>query len=132
MQSLKENRGARYLAASIVALAVDYSLTLILYHAGGLDLSVAAAIAFVIVGAIFYLVHEFWTFRDEASRFSGKRMAGNLLVMCVAVMVRVGLIAALEHVRTPLGIWVSLYFAVGVAGSFSTNYLLNRHLVFRR
>ncbi|MEZ5945842.1 MAG: GtrA family protein [Hyphomonas sp.] len=132
MQSLKENRGARYLAASIVALAVDYALTLVLYHAGGIDLSIAAAIAFIIVGATFYLVHEFWTFRDEAARFSGKRMAGNLLVMCVAGLVRVGLIAALELFRSPAGIWVSIYFTVGVAGSFTTNYLLNRYVVFRR
>lgn len=132
MQRLKESPGARYLAASVAALAADYLLTLALYYLVHLDLSVAAAISFFAVGAVFYLVHEFWTFQDETSRFSGKRMAANIAVLCVAGAVRVGLIALLEALRAPEGLWVSLYFGIGVAGSFTTNYVLNRWVVFRR
>ena len=132
IRRLRTHTGARYFAASLAALAVDYVLTIALFQATRLDLSVAAAISFFTVGAVFYLVHEFWTFRQEASRFSPARMAGNMAVLCTAGAVRVGLIAALEHTRAPEGIWVSLYFAIGVAGSFTTNYVLNRYLVFRR
>ena len=132
MTRLKDNPGTRYFAASLAALAADYVLTLAIYYLARLDLSLAAAISFFTVGAVFYLVHEFWTFREATSRFSGKRMAANLAVLCVAGGVRVGLIALLEALRTPESFWVSLYFAMGVAGSFTTNYVLNRYLVFRR
>ena len=122
----------RYLAASLAALIADYVLTLALYHLAGLALPVSAAISFFIIGAFFYLVHEFWTFREESSRFSAARMAANLAVLCAAGGVRVGVIAVLVGLRAPEGLWVSLYFACGVAASFTTNYVLNRHLVFRR
>nr|WP_321359151.1 GtrA family protein [uncultured Hyphomonas sp.] len=132
VKRLRENPGARYFAASLAALAIDYVLTLALYYLTRLDLSVAAAIAFLLVGAVFYLVHEFWTFRQETSRFSARRMIANLGVLCLSGAVRVAIIAALEWVRAPAGVWVSAYFAAGVAGSFCTNYLLNRYFVFRR
>ena len=130
--ALQRSRGARYFVASLAALALDYVLTLTLYRTLPLDLSVAAAISFFCVGALFYLVHEFWTFREATSRFSAARMAANIAVLCVAGAVRAGIIALLEHLRTPEGLWVDAYFALGVAGSFATNYILNRHLVFRR
>lgn len=129
---LRDNPGARYFAASLAALVTDYVLTLVLYHVARLDLSVAAAISFFTVGSLFYLVHEFWTFREENSGFSAKRMAANVTVLCVAGLVRVGIIAALEHMRAPEGLWVSIYFGMGVAASFTTNYVLNRYFVFRR
>lgn len=129
---LKDSPGARYFAASLAALGVDYVLTLTLYYIAHIGLSTAAAIAFITVGAVFYLVHEFWTFREEASKFSSKRMAANLAVLCVAGGVRVGVIALLEAIRSPESLWVSIYFAAGVAGSFTTNYVLNRYVVFRR
>lgn len=132
IKRLWESPGARYFAASLAALGIDYVLTLVLFHFAGLDLSVAAAIAFFTVGALFYLVHEFWTFREDGSRFSAKRMAANMGVLCVAGAVRVAIIAALELARSPEGLWVSVYFAAGVAGSFATNYALNRYFVFRR
>lgn len=132
MKRLRKSPGARFFGASLVALAIDYVLTLALYYLAHLDLSVAAAIAFIAVGAVFYLVHEFWTFREESSRFSFRRMTANLGVLILSGAVRVGIIALLEWLWTPVGIWVSVYFAAGVGGSFSTNYLLNRYFVFRR
>ena len=53
-------------------------------------------------------------------------------VLLLSGAVRVAVIAALEWVRPPAGLWVSVYFAAGVGASFSTNYLLNRYFVFRR
>jgi putative flippase GtrA len=132
VKRLRESPGARYFAASLAALTLDYALTLGLYYLVRLDLSVSAAIAFFAVGAVFYLVHEFWTFRQETSQFSTRRMAANMAVLVLSGAVRVGVIALLEWARAPVGFWVSAYFAAGVAASFSTNYLLNRYFVFRR
>lgn len=132
MKKLRQSAGVRYFAASIGALAVDYILTLVLYYAAEQDLSVAAAISFFSSGAIFYFVHEFWTFKEGTPGFSGARMVANLTVLCLAGGTRVAIISLLEHMRAPEGLWVSLYFGFGVAGSFTTNYVLNRHLVFRR
>ncbi|WP_158531471.1 GtrA family protein [Hyphomonas sp. GM-8P] len=122
----------RYFLASLAGLGVDYAVTLLLYHLAGLDLSVAAAISFCLVGSVFYLVHEFWTFRQETSRFSARRMIANIGVLLLSGIVRVAIIAVLEWLQSPAGIWISAYFAAGVAGSFTTNYLLNRYFVFRR
>ena len=132
VKRLRQSPGARYFVASLAALALDYAVTLALFYIARLDLSAAAAIAFILVGAAFYLVHEFWTFRQETSRFSMSRMAANMGVLILSGAVRVAIIAALEWARAPAGIWVSAYFAAGVAGSFSTNFLLNRYFVFRR
>lgn len=132
LSKAKNNSGARYVAASVAALGLDYVLTLALYHLFPVSLSVAAGITFFAVGIAFYFVHEFWTFREDTSAVSARRMVANFGVLCLAGAVRIALIALLEHLRPPVGLWVSLYFAIGVAGSFSTNYLLNRFLVFRR
>jgi len=132
VKRLRENLGVRYFLASLAGLGVDYAVTLLLYHLAGLDLSVAAAISFCLVGSVFYLVHEFWTFRQETSRFSARRMIANIGVLLLSGIVRVAIIAVLEWLQSPAGIWISAYFAAGVAGSFTTNYLLNRYFVFRR
>lgn len=132
VKRLRQSPGARYFAASLAALVIDYAVTLALYYLVRLDLSAAAAAAFFLVGAVFYLVHEFWTFRQETSRFSMRRMTANMGVLVLSGAVRVAIIAALEWMRAPAGIWVSAYFAAGVAGSFGTNYLCNRYIVFRR
>lgn len=132
MKNPLEHSGIRYFAASLAALGLDYGLTLALFHLAGLSLTLAAGISFFAVGLAFYFVHEFWTFRGEGSAFSLKRMGGNLAVLVAAGAVRVGVIGLLEALRAPEGIWVSLYFAAGVACSFTTNYALNRFFVFRR
>lgn len=132
MNQLLEKPGARYLAASVLALGIDYVLTLALFHLTGLNLSMAAAISFFAVGIAFYFVHEFWTFRSEGSAFSLARLGANFAVLMAAGAVRVGVIALLESLRAPEGIWVSVYFAAGVGCSFTTNFVLNRFFVFKR
>lgn len=130
---MKQGRsGTRFLMASIAALAMDYVLTLMLFHWVGLSLAVSAGTVFLFLGLAFYFVHEFWTFKSEASAFSLKRMCANLTVLVAAGSVRVGVIWLLESLRAPEGLWVSLYFAIAVACSFTANFLLNRHFVFRR
>lgn len=132
MKRLLESSGTKYLLASIAALAIDYALTLALYHLSGLSLAAAAAISFFAVGFAFYFVHEFWSFRTERSAFSLVRLGGNFAVLLTAGVVRAGVIGLLEWLQSPEGIWVSVYFAAGVACSFTTNFVLNRLVVFRR
>lgn len=132
MKRLFESSGTKYLLASIAALAIDYALTLTLYHLSGLSLAAAAAISFFAVGLAFYFVHEFWSFRTERSAFSLVRLGGNFAVLVTAGVVRAGVIGLLEWLHSPEGIWVSVYFAAGVACSFTTNFVLNRLVVFRR
>ena len=129
---LRRNPAARYFAASLAALAIDYVLAMTIFHVTKADLASASAISFVLVGLLFYLVHEFWTFRADHSKASARRVVANLAVLCLAGIVRVGVIALLENIRAPAGLWVSAYFGAGVAASFTTNYVLNRYLVFRR
>ena len=130
--SLTRNTGLRYFLASLCALGVDYVLTLSLFHTTQLSLTLAAAVSFILVGFVFYFVHEFWTFRSADSRVSHHRLLGNLAVLLLAGLVRVILIFLLESWKAPVGILASIYFAIGVAGSFTTNFVLNRFLVFRR
>jgi putative flippase GtrA len=132
MKHLLEQPSIRYLAASLAAVALDYGLTLTLFYLAALSLTLAAFTSFFVVGLAFYFVHEFWTFRGEGSAFSVKRMGGNLAVLVAAGAVRVGMIGLMEALRVPEGIWVSLYFAAGVACSFATSYFLNRFVVFCR
>ena len=129
--ALLERPGIRYFAASPAALALDYVVTLALFHLLGLSLSVAAGIAFLAVGLAFYFVHEFWTFRRESSGVSGRRLVGNLAVLVTSGFVRVGVIFTLEAWREPESIWVTVYFIAGVACSFTTNFVLNRFFIFR-
>ncbi|WP_112061361.1 GtrA family protein [Hyphomonas pacifica] len=124
--------GLRYLVANLCALGVDYLLTLSLFHFADADLSFAAGVSFILVGFLFYFVHEFWTFKSADSRFSRQRLIGNLTVLLVAGAVRVLLIFVLESWKAPIGILATIYFGIGVAGSFVTNFMLNRFFVFRR
>lgn len=130
--SLTRNTGLRYFLASLCALGVDYVLTLSLFHLTHVNLSLAAAASFILVGFVFYFVHEFWTFRSSESQVSRHRLLSNLAVLLLAGLVRVILIFLLESWKAPLGILASIYFAIGVAGSFTTNFVLNRFFVFRR
>ena len=123
--------GVRYFLASLVALVIDYLATLFLHRGFGLALSVAAGLSFLVVGLIFYFVHEFWTFRRSSSALSVRRLVANLVVLVISGALRVAVIFALEIWRAPEGIWVTLYFLAGVACSFTANFVLNRFVVFR-
>lgn len=121
----------RFLIASVAALVIDMGLTLALREATGMSLTLSAALSFILVGAAFYFVHEYWTFRREGSRASGRRLAQNLGVLGAAFLGRVGTIGALESWREPELILGAVYFIIGAGVSFAVNYLANRFWVFR-
>ncbi|MEL6857794.1 MAG: GtrA family protein [Pseudomonadota bacterium] len=121
----------RYTAASAAALVLDFALTFTLRGFTSLSLTASAAVSFIIIAVVFYFVHEFWTFRREDKGVSGKRLSQNLLVVGLAFAARIGIIAGLEALHPSGYLFGMIYFCIGVVGSFSINFLVNRYWVFR-
>ncbi len=128
---IEDGSARRFLIASIAALTADLVLTLILREATSLSLAASAAMSFVIVGAFFYFIHEFWTFRRAGSGASAKRLVQNLSVLAAAFVSRIATIGCLELWHTPGIALGAIYFLVGAGVSFSVNYLANRFWVFQ-
>lgn len=128
---VEDGSARRFLIASIAALAVDLVLTLVLRQATSLSLTASAALSFVLVGALFYFIHEFWTFRRAGSGASAKRLVQNLSALAAAFVSRVATIGILELSHTPGTLLGAVYFLAGAGVSFSVNYLANRFWVFR-
>jgi putative flippase GtrA len=122
----------RYGLASILALGLDFVVTMTLRFGGGLSLTLSAAIAFIVTGIGFYFIHEFWTFRHEASAVSTKRLVKNLSSLATAFCARIGVIGLLEWLHTPGVLAASVYFAAGAGVSFTLNYLINKYWVFSK
>lgn len=129
---MQDKTGSKFFAVSLAALFADYLLTMALWSWMGLSLAFSAAIAFIVIGALAYGVHEFWTFKSEASSLSGQRMLKNGAVLGIAFIGRVGTVALLELFRTPNAMLGTAYFVLGAGVSYSINYVLNRYWVFQR
>jgi len=120
----------RYFVASVVALGLDMGFTLLLYHNTPMWMWFSAALSFLVVGFVFYFVHEFWSFQRNTSAFSMRRLRLNLMVLAGAAGARMLVIGLLELWRTP-GLTLSiLYFVAGAAVSFTINFFINRYWVF--
>lgn len=122
-------QGARFLVVSVVGLAVDLGVALLLAKGFGLPLWLATVVGFLTAAAGNYLLHEVWTFRHGALRASLGRFARHLLALGLTLGVRlaavVGLQALIGADREAL---VILLPAVGL--SFCTSFLLARTWVF--
>jgi hypothetical protein len=92
VKRLRENLGVRYFLASLAGLAsrLRCHTGLSIISPGWTSPSLRPS-AFCLVGSVFYLVHEFWTFRQEASRFSARRMIANICVLLLSGTVRVAM-----------------------------------------
>ena len=136
ISKLLQRPAFRFGLASIAALMLDLVLVLIFVHMLNISLPVSAGLAFVIVGFIFYFVHEYWTFLRERSKASSGRFLKSIASQTISLAARVGIIALIEPlVTTP--IFLTEYvtqiaiWAVGVGASFSANFFLNKYWVFR-
>ena len=128
---LKPGAVGRYFLVALGALGVDYVLTMCLFLLAGLNLSVSAAIAFVLVAIGAYFIHEHWSFQRENSKSSAGRMGRTFLANFLAFWTRVGLIAGLEALLPPDALLGTIYFGLGAAVSFLVNYLAGRLWIFR-
>jgi putative flippase GtrA len=122
----------RYGLASILALVMDFILTMTLRFGGGLSLTLSATLAFIVTGVVFYFIHEFWTFRHETSAVSTKRLVKNLTSLGTSFSARIGVIGLLEWLHTPGVLSASAYFVAGAGVSFTLNYLINKYWVFSK
>jgi putative flippase GtrA len=122
----------RFSVASALALALDFAATMALRAVAPLSLAGAAAIAFALTAPLFYFFHEYWTFARTTSKASVGRLVQNLVTLGLALTGRVGIIGVLERIAAAEGLRAFLYFACGVATSFTINFLLNKFWVFRR
>ncbi|MBL4878088.1 MAG: GtrA family protein [Hyphomonas sp.] len=132
LASLMSKPAVRYGLASILALVMDFILTMTLRFGGGLSLTLSAALAFIVTGVVFYFIHEFWTFRHETSAVSTKRLVKNLTSLGTSFSARIGVIGLLEWLHTPGVLSASAYFVAGAGVSFTLNYLINKYWVFSK
>jgi len=130
LANLMSKPAVRYGLASVAALGVDFVLTMSLHLGGGLSLTLSAAIAFILTGIAFYFIHEFWTFRHEASSVSPARLVKNLSSLATAFCARIAVIGLLEWLHTPGVMAAAAYFAAGALVSFTLNFLINKYWVF--
>jgi putative flippase GtrA len=130
-QAINLQAPARFAAVSVAAFAIDLVLLFAIRQALGWPLWLAAGASFLIVGAGAYLVHEFWTFRNDNPRASPARLAQTLLASGAALGGRVAVIAALEIALDPRGVLVLACVGVGAATSLCVNFALNIHWVHR-
>lgn len=132
LASLMSKPAVRYGLASILALVMDFILTMTLRFGGGLSLTLSATLAFIVTGVVFYFIHEFWTFRHETSAVSTKRLVKNLTSLGTSFSARIGVIGLLEWLHTPGVLSASAYFVAGAGVSFTLNYLINKYWVFSK
>lgn len=111
-------------------LALDLASAWCLANMVGLPLEIAAVAGFG-VGAVFnYVLHEFWTFRSDASGLSLRRLTLYVASTVAVLGVRVGTIAVLSlFIQGAMGSLIVLASAACV--SFFVNYGLSRVLVYR-
>ena len=129
LSSLLSRPAVRYGLASIAAFGMDLALTMALRLGGQLSLTLSAAIAFIVTGLVFYFVHEFG---HDSSTVSSGRLVRNLTSLGAAFCVRVGIIGALELMRSPGPLLALVYFGLGAAASLTVNFLINKYWVFTR
>lgn len=125
------NRPAtRYVAASVVAFALDLVFALCLREFLGVPVSVAAAVSFIVIAVCIYFVHEYWTFARDGAGATPGRMGRNFLSQTAALATRITIIAILEKIHDPGTLMAAAYIITGAGCSLTVNFLLNRFWVF--
>lgn len=120
----------RYGLASIVALATDAGLFLILLGTG-LDAMIASATGYCTGIIVHWLVSSRMVFADgAAARGSSDRIRQKALFV-VSAMIGLAITTAIVGIGDASGFDPRLAKLVAIIVSFQTTYLLRRHIVFR-
>jgi putative flippase GtrA len=120
----------RFLLVSAAAFCVDLVLALALHRLTHIPVWLAAGLAYGVVSAAFYFVHEHWTFARAGSRNSAWRMTQTVISSVISVSGRIGLIYLLEAWREPGLVGATAYIWLGAMVSLMINYTLSRFWVF--
>ncbi len=121
-----------FTAASGLGLLVDLILALLLTRIIGLSLPLSAAMSFVTVAIINYILFEFVVFRHEDARAHLGRAVGVLGASTSALIARILVIElVIRTLGDPQAIWAQgLTLVLGAGASFIVNFLINQRFVF--
>jgi putative flippase GtrA len=121
----------RFLIVSAAAFCIDAVLALAIHHFfRHVPWWLAAGIAYAVVSAAFYFVHEHWTFQRAGSRNSAWRIAQTVATSLISMGGRIGVIYLLEAWREPGMVGATAYIWLGAMVSLLINYTLSRFWVF--
>ena len=123
------DEGVRYLAASALALAVDFSVFMGLHRLAGLDFRIAAPIGFSLGLMLIYVLSIRWVFRERRLKdmraefvlFAGLGLAGLALNQAIITI-------GMEFLSLPD--WMSKITSAGFV--FCFNFASRKFLLFTR
>jgi putative flippase GtrA len=123
------NEGARYLAASASALAIDFGIYIGLIRLAGVHYLVAAPIGFALGLAAIYLLSTRWVFRE-------RRLADRRAEFALFALVGLAGLALNQVVLFVAVQWLATSFEVAKVISagvvFSFNFVTRKLLLFTR
>lgn len=118
----------RFFFVAFVGVAIDIPIAYAIATLFGAPLWIAATVGFSVAAFGNYILHETWTFQQEASRLSSKRALYFFITSCVTLLSRFVVMAGLSA-------WISpdhtlMILVGGVTFSFFINYVISKHFVF--
>ena len=123
-------RWLRYIGASVLALATDAGLFLVLL-AGGMTPVSASATGYIMGILVHWLVSSRLVFADgAAARGSGERNRQKALFVGSA-LVGLAITTGIVGGGSALGLDPRIAKLIAIAVSFQATYMLRRHVVFR-
>jgi putative flippase GtrA len=128
IQWLQALRFARYLGASVVALAADVGLFL-MFLAAGLFAPAASAASYCVGIAVHWLISSRFVFSATAAPAGAERWRQKLLFLMSAV-VGLTLTVAIVSGAEVAGIDPRIAKMIAIVVSFTTTYFLRRTVVF--
>lgn len=120
----------RFLAVSVLGVALDIGLAWFLATGFGVRLWVAGAIGFAAAALLNYVLHEAWTFETSQNRRSAKRFGRYLVSLGMTAAVRLGAIVSFE-LALGAGRGTLIVLLLSTALSFCASFLLARFWVFQ-
>ncbi|MCB2086621.1 MAG: GtrA family protein [Sphingomonadaceae bacterium] len=129
LRKLQDIRFARYLAASVGALAVDVGCFLLLL-AGGMLPALASAVGYTAGIAAHWLLSSRTVFADSVAERGMKRTQQKAMFV-VSALLGLGLTTAIVGVADWLAFDPRVAKLVAIAASFTLTWLLRSHIIFR-
>jgi len=120
--------GIKYIIAGGTAAAVDLGLLFVLTEIVGLWYLLSAAIAFVCSLLTSFLLHKFWTFRENSLR----RMRKQFIFFTTLAFLNLGMDILLLYIAVDfLHLWYMAAQFVIMGGLALLNFVLNKTVTFR-
>jgi putative flippase GtrA len=118
----------RFCQVGLANTAINYSIFLVMYRLLGAPYVAAAVSGFMLGAFSGFFLHRSWTFRAHESALG----RGLLMYLVVQVISLGGHMASLLFCVELLGTSPELSNLFGIAVSTAINFLLSKHVVFRR